>query len=485
MNARERPPARVFTVFGTVLYVGPDGVLRHGDVETVASNAFLAAAPGFGPAGRSVRLTWRAGGVERPIDRRDDDLGVSTCAGETSAAPSLQLVPLERGLFGLKRGDNYLCAEPDGRVTASRSTCSTWECFIASEMWCGEVAGGSVPANGGGIDRRAVQQYLIDPRLRLRSQLKSSGPRILIYGYPKWSHGRVYYDVMTRLWRQGVVADILNWQSDHSAYFAELGRYYDLILTAPDGVRTLTDSYGVPPSKMIVVSHHENDIRMLIEQKGREIFDDFAAYGVVSYFVYCASMMQGVRRAPAVVSLGVGFDDFHAPIPSRLEVVGYASSMSVVTYDVEWKRGHLAEAAARNAGLEFKVAGSTGNQTSFHDMPDFYRTVDCVLTSSISEAAQLPVMEAAAAGRLVIGTPVGHFPLRAYQGGGIIAPIEADRFVAFVSDTLEHYRANPTAFRDKCQSIQAAAHQFDWSTCFPEWLDLIDRAQGPVAGRVS
>ena len=161
--------------------------------------------------------------------------------------------------------------------------------------------------------------------------------------------------------------------------------------------RTLADSYHVPYEKMIVVSHHEMDIRMLIEQKGVEVFNQFAGYGVVSQFVYCASMMQGVRRQPMVASLGINFDDFYSDVPERLETVGYASSMSTTTYGVEWKRGYLAQAAALAAGFAFKVAGSTANQTSFHDMPDFYRTVDAVLTSSISEAAQLPVMEAAAA----------------------------------------------------------------------------------------
>ena len=84
-------------------------------------------------------------------------------------------------------------------------------------------------------------------------------------------------------------------------------------------------------------------------------------------------------------------------------------------------------------------------------MPEFYRSVDAVVTSSISEAAQLPVMEAAAAGRLVIGTPVGHFPLRAYQGGGIIAPAAADKFRAFTAATLRYYKDNPTAYVEKCR----------------------------------
>jgi glycosyltransferase involved in cell wall biosynthesis len=127
------------------------------------------------------------------------------------------------------------------------------------------------------------------------------------------------------------------------------------------------------------------------------------------------------------------------------------------------KRGDLAEAAAHAAGLEFRVAGSTGNQTSFHDIPEFYRSVDAVLTSSISEAAQHPVIEAAA-GRLVIGTSVGHFPRKAYEGGGILAPIETEKFKAFTVQTLRYYKDNPMAYRDKCHAIQEAARNSIGST---------------------
>jgi len=150
--------------------------------------------------------------------------------------------------------------------------------------------------------------------------------------------------------------------------------------------------------------------------------------------------------------------------------------MSSWTYGIEWKRGELAEAAAREAGLEFRVAGSTGNQISFHDMPEFYRSVDAVLTSSISEAAQHPVIEAAAAGRLVIGTPVGHFPRKAYEGGGILAPVEAGKFKAFTVETLRYYKDNPAAYRDKCHAIQEAARKFDWKYTIDDWVELIEAA---------
>jgi glycosyltransferase involved in cell wall biosynthesis len=241
-------------------------------------------------------------------------------------------------------------------------------------------------------------------------------------------------------------------------------------------VSVLSETYNVPLHRMIVVSHHEMDIRMLIESNGADVFEEFAAYGVVSHFVYCSSLMQGVRRAPMLVSLGIDYSEFVMTPPDHLETVGYASSMSVTTFGVEWKRGYLAEAAACEAGLAFKVAGSTEMQMSFHDMPQFYQSVDAVLMSSISEAGPLPVMEAAAAGRLVIGTPVGHFPLKAYQGGGIIAPIEPDKFIAFTATTLRHYKANRAEFVEKCAEIQEAAQQFDWKYSIQEWMDLLNHA---------
>ena len=89
----------------------------------------------------------------------------------------------------------------------------------------------------------------------------------------------------------------------------------------------------------------------------------------------------------------------------------------------------------------------------------------------------MPVMEAAAAGRLVIGTPVGHFPLKAYQGGGIIAPVEAEKFKSFTAATLRYYKDNPAAYVDKCRSIQEAARKFDWQYSIGEWIELIETAR--------
>jgi hypothetical protein len=478
-------PARLVTVFGTVLYVDvASGELRHGAIESSPANAVFMADPSSMGSRRRGWLMHDAGDSREPIACLADRCKSVSSLGENAPSASatlLELIPLERGLIAFRAGGLFLSADPSGRLRLPTTLCSTWECFLASEAWCTDTPSTGAMQSGeiasASFDKKRIQSYIVHPLIRKRASANTKSTKVLIYGYPQWSHGRVYYDLCKQLHRRGYIVDILDWQVNHAANFHELIPYYDLYMTALDGVRTLVDSYGVPYDKIIALSHHEFDIRMLIEQKGKEVFEKFANYGVVSYFLYSASLMQGVARAPIVASLGIDYSDFYAEIPERLATVGYASSMSVKTYGVEWKRGELAEAAAREAGLAFKVAGWTGDQISFHDMPGFYRAVDAILTSSISEAAQLPVMEAAAAGRLVIGTPVGHFPLRAYQGGGIIAPIEAEKFKTFTTKTLRHYKENSAAYRDKCHTIQEAARKFDWQYAIDEWIELIEAAK--------
>jgi glycosyltransferase involved in cell wall biosynthesis len=479
------PRARLITAFGTVLYVDAgSGELRHGPVDTSPASALFVADES---SSRPHRQGWLMHDSEAACE-------LIVCVGERchcisrseggkgSAAPTVfELVPLERGLIAFTANGLFLSAIPDGRISLKAPVCSTWELFLASENWCADApATGNEQTGdvtGARFDKKRIESYIIHPLIRVKANTKPRARKLLIYGYTKWSHGRVYYDLCKHLHRQGYIVDILDWQTDHSSYIDEIIPFYDLFMTALDGVRTLVDVYHVPYERIIALSHHEFDMRMLIEQKGVEVFEKFGNYGVVSEFLYCASLMRNVTRVPMVASLGINYSEFHADIPERLATVGYAGSMSSRTYGIEWKRGELAEAAACEAGLTFKVAGSTGNQISFHDMPDFYRTVDAVLATSINEGAGLPVLEAGAAGRLVIGTPVGHFPLKAYQGGGIIAPIEAEKFKAFTAATLRYYKENPAAYVDKCRSIQEAARQFDWQHSIGEWVELIEATE--------
>ncbi len=479
------PRAHVFTNWGTVLYVDSEtGLLRHGDAHTSPANLFLVAerrAPGLGLRGR---LAHDAAGALRPILCRAAECRVKPDAHDraTLAVPdAFEIVPLERGLVGLHADGTFLCAEPDGRVTFSRKDCSQWEFFFLSEDWrqltAARDGGPPMPRDDLSINWKALRSYIVSPVVRARVGKNYACRKVVIYGYTRWSLGRVYNDLCRHLYDAGMIVDILDWKKFHSpSDIGAISSYYDLFMTSLDlnGVASLFDKYGVPYERMIALSHSQ----FLSGPPNLNLYNRFANFGVVSESMLSLSLALGIPRVPAVVPVGINCDEFYAEPSAQLSTVGYASSMTLSWLDtgVNIKRGELARETAHEAGLDFKVAGSTAKQVSIHDMPAFYREVDCVLLTSLLEAAPLPVMEAAAAGRLVIGTPVGHFPVKDYEGGGIIAPIEDRRFKAFAVATLRYYKDNAQAYREKCHAILQAAQKFDWRHCLGDWIELIETA---------
>jgi hypothetical protein len=478
------PPARLFTASGTVVYIDvASGELRHGPIATSPLNAVIVRDPGSPPVCQRGAII--AEGHLRAVTctATRSWLSSNSEAGEPSfTSATFQLVPLERGILGLKSNGLYLSAEPNGLVTLSRAKCSLWECFLASEDWCttapATIDSGNLPEAS--ADWREINRLIIDPMLRLRSRNSIRAKKVFFFANTEWSNGRVYYDLCKCLHRKGYIADILNWRVSYTReQMHEMLAFYDFVISGLDGIPGLIDNYKVPCDKIIGISHGVYyDFHLLIEKKGLDVFERLANFGVVSYSMISESAIVGVSRIPVVASLGVNYSAFSRKIPERLATVGYASSISHKTkYGVEKKRGELALECAEEAGLAYRPAGTHAIPISFHDMPGYYETVDAVLMTSLIEAAGLPVLEAAAAGRLVIGTPVGHFPLRAYQGGGIIAPIQAEKFKRFTAATLRYYKENSAAFVDKCNSIQNAARNFDWEYIIDEWIELIETAR--------
>jgi hypothetical protein len=296
------PRSRVFTSWGTVLYFDQTtGRLRHGPVASSPENAFFVAEPSFSKTDSGGVLAQLKEGNLTGIARNSNpnELVSSVSSQKEEAEARFNLIHVERGLSGLEHEGTFVSAHPDGSVTRA-NWCSTWELLILAEDWCSPPNIGSTSSNTGpSINRRMIRSFIVDPRHRAVAKRNSRAKKILIYGYPQWSHGRVYYDLCKHLHERGYIVDILNWRLDHAAYIQDILAHYDLYMAALDGVRTLVDSYGAPYEKIIAVSHHELDMRMLIEQKGADVFEKFANYGVVSEFLYCASQMMGIRTPEA------------------------------------------------------------------------------------------------------------------------------------------------------------------------------------------
>jgi hypothetical protein len=298
--------------------------------------------------------------------------------------------------------------------------------------------------------------------------------RILIYTHTAWAFGTIHLPLATHLQAAGWVADIKDWTKQYyiSEFQEEVARHDYVLTVVNEGI--LSHSYGIPREKIIIVAHDEADLQGLIRAEGIDGFERYAAYGVVSDFLACSSIALGIKRVPFVVRLGVDFLRYRRDIAADLSSVGYATSMLRQTVSgIERKRGPLARACAEAAGLRFAPAESL----PLEKMPDFYGSVGSVVMPSLQEGAGLPPLEGAAAGRLVIGTPVGHFSRLACEGLGILAPLEAGAFQRFTTQTLIYYRDNPSAYVDKCAAIQEAAKQRDWQFTVNDWIELFDSAR--------
>lgn len=299
--------------------------------------------------------------------------------------------------------------------------------------------------------------------------------KLLIYTYTQWAFGMIHGSLARCLRARGWEVAIKDWVPLYPIreFQAECASY-DRILTVADAAIPLVNYYGIPREKIVIVAHAEVDIIKLAEAQGRS-FEGYAGYGVVSDSLATSSLTLGITRIPAVVRLGVDFERFCRPIADRLESVGHTMQWERLNhFGVEQKRGWLAAACAEQAGLPFVVTNNTMNSTPMAGMPDFYGSVGAVLMPSLQEGAGLPPLEAAAAGRLVIGTPVGHFPRLAYEGCGLLGPLDANAFLTYASKALTWYRDQQTEYRNLCKSAQEAARGRDWAVIISDWVSLLE-----------
>jgi hypothetical protein len=296
--------------------------------------------------------------------------------------------------------------------------------------------------------------------------------KIAIFCDTNWSIGQLYRSVAHH-----IGADLIEWS--RSTFPPGIFSQYDRILTLPmDGVRYLTGC-GIPRSKILVCLHAEHDLIQVFKEDPQ--YAAYAGLGAVSDSLVSSALTLGLTRIPTVLRQGIDVHAYTMPMPAQLRVVGYAANMERMNQygTVEIKRGALARAAAARAGLDFKIA--LGLERA--QMPAFYASVDALVMSSLQEGGAMPPYEAAASGRLVIGTPVGDFPQLCLAGMGILAPLNEERFVPFVANTLLHYCRDVGAFRAKCASIRAAVRATrTWENVIEDWRSFTGSTGTPGTG---
>lgn len=285
----------------------------------------------------------------------------------------------------------------------------------------------------------------------------------------KWAFGTIHNSLCKELYRFGINAEVLDWEKQYQIdEMLKIADSTDYFVTTPVGICYLMN-YQIPLEKIIAIAHGQWDILLANQQLGLDIYSKIAKYGVVSEILEKKSIEFGVNVPINVVPFGIHFDRFYHKPSEKLTTVAMAGAyQSYNFFGQEIKRGNLVEQAVKYTGLTYKKH----NFYHYLSMSNFYKNVDCIITASTEEGAGLPMLEAAAAGKLCIGTPVGYFEKNGPNGGGHVVPIEANYFITELVSLLNYYDNNSEEYRKKCYSIQEYARNYDWKFFIEKWVEL-------------
>ena len=295
--------------------------------------------------------------------------------------------------------------------------------------------------------------------------------KIVFYMEPTWAYGTIHYELCKYLWTYGFDCKLLPWNQSYTlAEMQELIDTTDLFVTTPHGWRLLGYNYKIFDAKQcVVISHSKLDMDELIEMHGLGDFDKFHRYGAVSEWLGEVSTQLGITRPAFITPLGINTNSFYSKPNDSLQTIG-CMGLGQVGVHQNIKRPWLLEIATSRAVLPLRAASSYHH--SFVTMPGFYKSVDAVLIASTEEGAGLPLLEAGAAGKLVISTPVGHWK-RAGEQGADLVPIQEDEFIDKTVELLSYYKSNPEKYRQRCLEIQHHAQSYDWKYVIDKWIEIL------------
>lgn len=295
---------------------------------------------------------------------------------------------------------------------------------------------------------------------------------VLFYAEPTWAYGAIHYELCKHLFKYNINAFLTPWNIVYKTEeLKDFKNYFEYILTPCHGYRALTQFYPpnlIDPAKIICVAHSESDILQI-----KDFFDEkevfkFHKFVVVSNYLKSLCQELNIKRIPEVCELGINYQLYYSKPSAFLKTIGYAGSTIDRLNPI--KRHHLIKIISEKTGLQLNIA--EGNCASYITMPTFYRSVDAIIVSSSQEGAGLPVLEASAAGKLVLSTDVGHWKERSENKFGYTLPIEETDFINKSIEILNYYKYNNNEYQKKCYEIQDHAKKYDWINVIDKWVNL-------------
>jgi glycosyltransferase involved in cell wall biosynthesis len=298
--------------------------------------------------------------------------------------------------------------------------------------------------------------------------------KVLFYTQNRWAFGSIHHGLIKELYKHNIYSNLLDWTKRYTEEeFKYLNSVYDLFVTNPEAVMSLHQIYKIPLKKIVTVAHGQWDMLLTKEKHGTDFYSELYNFGVVSEILKTKSKEFGINTVPNIVELGIHTEIYQNDVSTELKTIGYGGMKETKNYfGEEIKRGWMVEKALQGLNVNFKF----NYELNHLCMAGYFKTIDCLIVSSSEESAGLPAMEAAAAGKLVLGTPVGYFERNAVLGGGVLLPLDEENFIKKLREIVLFYQNNPHEYRQRCLQIQKFAQEnYDWKNKVDKWINLFDK----------
>lgn len=291
--------------------------------------------------------------------------------------------------------------------------------------------------------------------------------KVVFFFENEWAFGAVHNELNKRLFRYGISSQILDWRTSYNRQeIQELDKHIDFWVTNPTGARDGLLTYGLNPKRIALVLHHPIEIGHLDSMK---VKSEFLGVAAIESSMHKQLMANGYPDS-YFLPVRISIDQYRRStnMPNKLIKVGFAGA-SKGRHDIRVKRFYLVENVLNQLPLEFIVADTY--HKSWVTNQSFYSHVDAVVVASTSEGVCMPLMEAGAAGSLVLTTPVGCYEELITAKGADVLGMEDDRFTQTLTEKLDFYMANPQVFKDRCEDIYEHASTYDWEFELYRWVE--------------
>ena len=298
-------------------------------------------------------------------------------------------------------------------------------------------------------------------------------PKVAFWIYDEWAFGSIHKALVKEFYKRGINADLIPWQTEYSKDEKQaLVDTYDIFVSTPGpALNLLTDTWGIERERIVMISHGEWDVCEAV--KYNNDLSTIKGYGVISNNLVTFSKSKGIDCPIHLLQNGILFDTFYREPTESLNTIGYAGKLKWENHydDVkDLKRSYLVATIGKYTNTKIHLPGKRSHLC----MAGYYKDIDCVIMSSdVQEACGLPIMEAAAAGRLPIAARVG-INNDMKNPTGIILPVDETAFIEKGIESINELKENPELFRKKCIEAQEFAREYyDWSKVIDPWIELI------------